>query len=220
MQNNQPQNNQEIKKIIIIEDIEYIYSISKLENKDGISIILKELKPNKNIKYIYEALKDKLTKDIKQLLLCENIDDMINTLKDIIDTGNIIVEKRENKYYMIIEIKVLKKIIKYEIELIKKEPINEKNEILIKLKDIDNKFQLIKEEINNLKNKSNIILNKEDKKRIIKEIKEELNINEYIKEIIKSKEIKDILFKEFEERLSNVYIKKEETKDDNITFFI
>ena len=89
-------------KKIIIEDVEYIYSISKLENKDGISIILKELKPYKNINFIYEALKDKLTKDIKQLYICENIDDMINTLKDIIDTGNIIVERRENKYFMII----------------------------------------------------------------------------------------------------------------------
>ena len=108
--------NENIKKIII-EDIEYIYSIYKLENKEGISIILKELKPNKNIKFIYEALKDKLTKDIKQLYICENIDDMINTLKDIIDTGNIIVEKRENKYFMVIEIKVLKKISNYEMEL-------------------------------------------------------------------------------------------------------
>ena len=154
-----PNQNENIKKIII-ENIEYIYSISKLENKDGISIILKELKPNKNIKFIYEALKDKLTKDIKQLYICENIDEMINTLKDMIDTGNIIVEKREDKYIMIIEIAVLKKISKYEIELIKKEPINEKNELLIKLNDMDNKFKMIQEEINNLKN--GLILNKED----------------------------------------------------------
>ena len=138
---------------------------------------------------------------------------MINTLKDMIDTGNIIVEKREDKYIMIIEIAVLKKISKYEIELKKIEPIDEKNELLIKLNDIDNKFQLMKEEINNLKNR--LILNKEDKKKIIKEIKDELNINEYIKEIIKSKEIKDILFNEFEERLSNIYIKKEDNKLNN-----
>ena len=91
-------------KKIIIEDVEYIYSISKLENKDGISIILKELKHKKNIKFIYEALKDKLTNDIKQLLVCENIDEMINIIKDMIDTGNITVEKREDKYIMIIEI--------------------------------------------------------------------------------------------------------------------
>ncbi len=129
-----------IKKIII-ENIEYIYSISKFENKDGISIILKELKPNKNIKFIYEALKDKLTNDIKQLLVCENIDEMINTLKDMIDTGNIIVEKRVDKYIMIIETCIFKKISKYEIELKKIEPIDEKNELLIKLNDIDNKFQ-------------------------------------------------------------------------------
>ena len=213
MQNNQPQNNQEIKKIIIIEDIEYIYSISKLENKDGISIILKELKHKKNIKFIYEALKDKLTNDIKQLLVCENIDEMINIIKDMIDTGNITVEKREDKYFLIINLYTFEKISKYEIELKKQEPIDEKNELLIKLNDMDNKFQLLQEEINKLKNK--LILNKEDKKKIIKEIKDELNINEYIKEIIKSKDIKDILFKEFEERLSNIYIKKEDNKLNN-----
>ena len=47
MQNNQPQS-KEIKKIII-EDAEYACSISKLGNKDSISLILKEVKPNKKL---------------------------------------------------------------------------------------------------------------------------------------------------------------------------
>ena len=144
MQNNQPQS-KEIKKIII-EDVEYVCSISKWGNKDGISLILKEVKPNKKIKFIYEALKDQLTKDIKQLLVYENLDKMVNALKDMIDTGNIIVEKREDKYYMIIEIIILRQKSKYIIELKKQEPVDE-NELLIKLKDMDNKFQMIQEEI-------------------------------------------------------------------------
>ena len=83
MQNNQSQS-KDIKKIII-EDVEYACSISKLGNKDGISIILKEVKPNKNIKFIYEALKDQLTKDVKQLIVYENLDKMVIALKDMID---------------------------------------------------------------------------------------------------------------------------------------
>ena len=144
MQNNQPQS-KEIKKIII-EDVEYACSISKLGNKDGISLILKEVKPNKNIKFIYEALKDQLTKDVKQLIVYENLDKMVNALKDMIDTGNIIVEKREDKYYMIIEIIIIRQKSKYIIELKKQEPVDE-NELLIKLNDMDNKFQMIQEEI-------------------------------------------------------------------------
>ena len=144
MQNNQPQS-KEIKKIII-EDVEYACSISKWGNKDGISLILKEVKPNKNIKFIYEALKDQLTNDIKQLLVYENLDKMVNALKDMIDTGNIIVKKIEDKYYMIIEIIIIRQKSKYIIELKKQEPVDE-NELLIKLKDVDNKFQMIQEEI-------------------------------------------------------------------------
>ena len=186
-------------KKIIIEDVKYTYLISKLENKDSVSIILKEIKPNKNINFIYEASSDKLTKDIKQLCICENLDEKITILKEMIETGKIIVERKEKKYFMIIETSIFKKISKYEIELIKQEPIDERKELLLKLKDIDAKYRDIKEELNKLKNQS--ILNKEDKKKIIKEIKEDLNINESIKEVLKDKEIKDILFKEFEERL-------------------
>ena len=203
-------------KNIIIEDVKYTYLISKLENKDSVSIILKEIKPNKNINFIYEASSDKLTKDIKQLCICENLDEKITILKEMIETGKIIVERKEKKYFMIIETSIFKKISKYEIELIKQEPIDERKELLLKLKDIDAKYRDIKEELNKLKNQS--ILNKEDKKKIIKEIKEDLNINECIKEVLKDKEIKDILFKEFEERLSNIYIKKDEKKADNKLF--
>ena len=195
-------------KTIKIENIEFSYLISKIDKQEGISIELKEIKPNKNIIFKYEALLNQIIQDIKPLAICESIEEMINSLNDIFLKDKIIVEKREEKYIMIIETMINEKIKKYEIELKKKESNDKYNELLLKLNDISTNFIEILEEINSLKRQSvqsNIVLNKEDKKRIIKEIKEELNINEYIKEIIKSKEIKDILFKEFEERLSNIY---------------
>ena len=170
-------------KTIKIENIEYSYLISKIDKQEGISIELKEIKPNKNIIFKYEALLNQIIQDIKPLAICESIEEMINSLNDIFLKDKIMVEKREEKYIMIIEIFALGKIKKYEIELKKVEQINEQNVLLNKLENIENKFVLIQEEINKLKIQSNIILNKEDKKKIIKEIKEELNINEYIKNI-------------------------------------
>ena len=204
-------------KTINIEGIEYLYSITKMENKNGISINLYENKEPKIISFKYEALLNKIVQDIKPLFLCESIDEMIISLKDILNKGTIKVEKREEKYFMIIDFFVVGKQSKYEIEL-KKEDLNNdnnNNELKIKLKELDDKFKEIKDEINVLKKQNSIVLNKEDKKKIIKEIKEDLNINECIKEVLKDKEIKDILFKEFEERLSNVFIKNEKEEKNN-----
>ena len=54
-------------KLIIIDDIEYNYNITKMDNIDGISIIFNENKPDKNITFKYEATLDKLVSDIKHL---------------------------------------------------------------------------------------------------------------------------------------------------------
>ena len=207
---------EEKNKVIIIDELEYSYTISKKENDEGISIILKEVKPEKYIAFKYEASPDKIKNEIKALRICENISEMIDTLKEIFILGQITVEKKEEKYFMDLQVLGYGKIEKYEIELEKFQIslVDEMNKLLLKIKILQSDIKEVKEELNNIKNQSEtkMTLNKEDKKKIIKEIKEEISINEYIKEIIKSKEIKDILFKEFEEKLSNMYINKEEEK--------
>ena len=134
-------------KTISIENVEYTYLITKLEKEDGISIKLSELNPNKNISFIYEASSDKIKNDIKKLYICENIEEIIFDLNNIFLKDKIIVEKREEKYYMIIETMINEKIKKYEIELMKKESIDKYTELLLKLNDINTKFMEIQEEI-------------------------------------------------------------------------
>ena len=70
-------------KTIKIENIEYSYLINKINQEEGISIELKEIKPDKNLIFKYEASLNKIIQDIKPLGLCENIEEMINSLNDI-----------------------------------------------------------------------------------------------------------------------------------------
>ena len=161
-------------KTISIENVEYTYLITKLEKEDGISIKLSELKPNKNISFIYEASTDEIKNDIKKLYICENIEEIICDLNDIFLKDKIIVEKREEKYIMIIETMINEKIKKYEIDLLKKESIDKYTKLLLKLNDISTNFKEIQEEINSLKRQSpqsNIVLNKEDNKSNKRRIK-------------------------------------------------
>ena len=199
------------EKTINIKRDKYKYSITKMVKENGIIIKLSEVKPKKNITFTYEALRDKVIKDIKILYIYENIDEMIKTLNDIFNKGKITVEEKDNKYIMKIDVSVLEKLSEYEIELEKHEPNEKQPKILLKLKEIDNKYKELKEEINNLKN-NNLAFNEEDKKKFVKEIKEELDIKEYVKELLKDKDIINMLFKEFEARLSNKNINKEEIK--------
>ena len=212
-------------KTIKIEGTEYKYSINQIEKEDRISIKLFEAKPEKNITFIYKATTEQLIKDIKVLYVCENIEEMINSLKDIFFRGKLVVEKKEEKYFMKIEIETIGKLSIYKIQLEKHEPIDEKTEILLKIKEMESKFQEIKEEIDNLKIKNertNMLINEDEKNKLIREIKENLNLNEKIKEVLKDKNIKEILFKEFEEKMSNIYIKKEKEEKklekENIQF--
>ena len=118
---------------------------------------------------------------------------------------------------MKIDFSILDKLSEYEIELEKHEPNEKQPKILLKLKEIDNKYKELKEEINNIKN-NNLTFNEGEKKKLVKEIKEELDIKEYVKELLKDKDITNILFKELWTRLSNANIKKEEiqvNKDNN-----
>ena len=195
---------------INIEGVEFIYNIQKDEKENKIIIKLSDEKPNKNICFLYESSSENIVKDIKQLLIFENIDEMIVSLQNILNKGKISVEKRNEKYIMKIEVTAFGKKSKYEIELEKNEPVDENKKILNKIKEIDIKYKEIREEINNIKN-NNIIYNEEEKNKVIRDNKNELNIKEILKELlIKDKEIINILYSEFENKINND--KKEDYK--------
>ena len=190
-------------RTINIEGKEFTYSIKKMENEEGASIELSEAIPDRNITFTYKTTTAKLVKDIKVLLICENLEEIITSLEDIFDKSKITVEKKEeDKYALKIEALTYGKLAKYELELERNEPIDEKIEVSIKIKELEKKYKEIKEEICKLEKNTNanMILNEETKNILIKNIKEE---------IIHDKDIKEILFKEFEEKIYNKYIKKE-----------
>ena len=113
-------------KIINIEGVEYIYLIDKSENEKNVTIKLKEEIPVKYISFIYEASFEKIIKDIKLLDSCNNVKEIIRLLKIIFLTNKVTVEKREDKYFLIINIYTFEKISKYEIELKKKNQLMKK----------------------------------------------------------------------------------------------
>jgi hypothetical protein len=88
---------------IIIEGVEYAYTIKKDEKENEIIIQLSEEKPDKYITFMFRASTEKIVKSIKALILCENIDEMIISLQDMFNKGNITVEKKDEKYIMKIE---------------------------------------------------------------------------------------------------------------------
>ena len=132
---------------------------------------------------MYRSSTEKIVKTIKVLFVCENIDEMIISLQDMFNKGNIIVEKKDEKYIMKIEATSFGKKVKYELELEKNEPVIDDNtKILNKIKEIDENYQKIKEEINHIKSQNNqMTYNEEERNKIIKEIKNELNIKEILK---------------------------------------
>ena len=94
---------------------------------------------------MFRASTEKIVKSIKALILCENIDEMIISLQDMFNKGNITVEKKDEKYIMKIEATSFGKKVKYEIELEKNEPvIDENTKILNKIKEIDENYKKIK----------------------------------------------------------------------------
>ncbi len=112
---------------IIIEGVEYAYTIKKDEKENEIIIQLSEEKPDKYITFMFKASTEKIVKTIKVLFACENIDEMIVSLHDIFINGNITVEKKDEKYIMKIEATSFGKKVKYEIELEKNEPVIDEN---------------------------------------------------------------------------------------------
>ena len=202
-----------IDKQILLNNSQYLLSITSNENKDGILIKLTE-KLN-NIYYLYEASKEQLIKDIKALVLCESIDEMIESLKEVVETKKVKFEQKEDNYIMNFEFSGIGIKSKSQIELIKYESFNPIVDLNKKFEQINIEYQKLNEEINELKNKSiegkNETLNEEQIEKIIK-----LNLKEKIKEILQDQEIKNKLFEEFEKKISDKFIKKEDNEKTKI----
>ena len=197
----------ETKEIgILINGIKYSYLITKSETEEE-SLIIKLYNPNKisDIYFTYEAPISKLRKDIKFLDLCDNLDEMIISLKDIFYKGNAKVE--ENHGIFNLELK-------YIVTGISKKCIIK----LIK-HDSKNPMSDLEDKINKLENKYNELYNKYEE---LKTTKEE-NIRNIVKEVILDKDIKNNLFEEIEQlllakyNLNNINKNKDNKVEDNIT---
>jgi len=192
------------KNTISINDSEYLYSILKLEKEEGIKIKLIESTPKTNIYYEYEALTSELTKNIKVLLLCENLDEMIIILKTAFNEGKAKFIEKEEKYYIELTFEAMGKSKTSSIQFIKYEPKDPMTELIDKIKTIENECKNLSKEIEILKNMKG---NDED-------------LKEKIKSVLQEKDIKMMLFEEFEKiicskyNLDNNNNKKEDKMED------
>ena len=204
---------------IEIKGSAFNYLIKKMDKKEGISIKFTEETPNKNVYYTYEAEMDKLIKDIKILYLCKNIDDMIQSLEETFDKGNVRIINRKNKLIMVLEFVGLG-ITKSEVELEEHECNNPISYLTDKIKDLDVKYNEILKEVSEIK-KIKLTINEEKKKKLAKEVEKKMNLNleDKIKNILLKKDIKDKLFEDMEERMLlklKEMIKKEKENEGTI----
>ena len=194
---------EDTKSTISINDSEYLYSILKLDKEEGIKIKLYEATPKTNIYYEYEGLTSELTKNIKILLLCENLDEMITTLKSSFNEGKAKFIEKEEKYYIELTFEAMGKSKTSLIQFIKYEPKDPMTEMNDKIKTIENECKNLSKEIEKLKNMKD---NDED-------------LKEKIKAILQEKDIKMMLFEEFEKIICSKYNldnnnKKDDKKED------
>ena len=183
------------EKTIFLNNSKYLISISKLDYNESISIKLTEENSNKNIFYLYEASKEEIIKEIKALFLCENIDQMINALNEVLEKEKIKFLEKDEKYFLEFEFCGIGLNSKSEIQLLKYD-LNEPNfGFNNEIKKIHNKFNELKKEIFEIKNNE----------KIFEEIEKKIN------EKIKEKEEK--LFEKFEKKISEKFIKKEEINE-------
>lgn len=198
---------------IIIDGQKYIYSINKSEtNENSLIIKLYDKDGKSEIFFTYEAQIDKLTKDIKFLSLCESLDEMIESLKEIFSQRKVKVILIEGEYNLELEIN----------GIIKKKCI-----VQLTKHKIENHHELnctIDDKIISLENKYKDLLNKYEQLKLTKDniIKKD-DIKNIIKEIILDKDIKLFLLEEIEQKivskynLNNVSTVKSEIFENNIT---
>lgn len=198
---------------IIIDGQKYIYSINKSEtNEKSLIIKLYDKDDKSEIFFTYEAQIDKLTKDIKFLSLCETLDEMIESLKEIFSQRKVKIILNEGEYNLELEINgIIKKKCIVQLTKHKIEKHHEQN-------------YTIDDKITNLENKYKELLNKYEQLKITKDniIKKD-DIKNIIKEIILDKDIKLLLLEEIMQKiiskynLNNVSTGKSEIFENKIT---
>ena len=139
---------------IYINGIKYNYSLTKKEEKEKDSLIIKLFDPTGESKYYfsYESPYEKVIKDIKFLSIYESIDEIIDSLEEIFSKGNIEIHEKDGIYNLELKLIGIKKkclieLTKHEIEK-PKEPKSEIEkeiyELEKKFKDLLNQFEEIK----------------------------------------------------------------------------
>ena len=193
------------KKGIIINGINYSYSLTKSENEESLIIKLYDQTEKSKIYFTYEASMEKLAKDIKFLAICESLDEMIESLEEVFSQGNAHVEEKDGEFSMEFKVSGIKK--KCIIQLTKLEIQQNKGQE----NDIDDKFDKLEKKYKELFNKFEEM--KEIKKNEIKNI---------VKEVIFDKDINLKMFEQMEliflskYNLNSIAKSKSKSQNENI----
>ena len=179
----------DVNSTIQINNSYFSYSISKSEKEEGIKIKLYESQPKTNIYYEYEATTSQLTNSIKTLLICEDLDEMITTLKSAFDEKRAKFLEEKDKSFIEFNFEAMGKSKTYKIELTKYEPKDPLTEINDKITAIQNDCKNLYNEIEELK-----------KAKI-----EGIDIKEKIREVLQEKDTKMKLYEEFEQILCSKF---------------
>ena len=160
---------QEAKSVLNINGLEYSYSISKLDKAEGIKIKLFESNPGTNIYYEYEGTSSELTKSIKVLMICEDLDKMISTIKTTFDEGRTKFIEDNNKYYLELQFEEIGKSKVYKIEFIKYDPKDSLTELNNIINTVQNDIKIC-ENLNDLPNSIFFTYDKEKEEKYINSI--------------------------------------------------
>ena len=172
---------------IYINGIKHFYSISK-SDKEKLIIKLYDATNKINIYYSYSGDIAKLKRDIRFLVFCENLNDIISCLNDIFNKGNAQVDKIEGKYYL--QLKYIESGINISstIQLFKHDNKNEDNN------EIEDRINKIESDYKELYNKYEEL-----------KIKKEDDIRNIVKETIFNNDIQKKLFENMENMLLSKY---------------
>ena len=161
-------------------------------------IKLFESKPKTNIYYEYEALTSQLTNDIKVLVLCEDLNEMITNLKSAFDEGRAKFLEESGKNYIELKFDAMGKSKKHKIELKKYEPKDAIKELNEKIEIIQNDYKNLSKDIEELKKYKN----------------NDFDIKEKMKEMLQDKDIKMKLYEEFEKIICSKFNLTKEKREE------
>ena len=189
------------EKGILINGIKYSYLISKSENEEE-SLIIKLYDSSKksNIYFTYEASIQKLTKDIKFLSSCDNLDEMIISLNEVFSLGDTKVEEKHGIFNLDLKFTGSGISKTYMVQLTKHEQRELKSELEDKIFTLEKKY-------NNLYSKFEQIKSKKDNE-----------LRNIIKEVIFDKDIRIKLFEEMEQFLLAKYNLNDKNKNQDEKF--